>query len=88
VSPLDLLNPITLPMGLFMLAMSHLGDADARYSAGCWGELEWYRCYQETSGDIHTPAYMHAIRVGHNPVGSRRVHKSYVVRWVDTHLNR
>lgn len=70
---LNLLEPVSTIFGLVTLGLAYAPGVPAatRYEAGCWGTLSWYRCHQQNFADIHTPAYLHALRVGHNPYPRR-----------------
>lgn len=62
------MEPVSTLMGIFMLLGAHLsGNGGMRYSMNCWGMLSWHKCWEQNYSDIHTPAYFHALRVGHNP---------------------
>ena len=59
---------VSIFFGVVSLGVAHFGgDAETRYQADCFGSLSWYKCHQENFGNIHTPEYLHALRVGHNP---------------------
>ena len=59
---------ISIFFGIATFGIAHFGtDSNARYQASCYDTLSWYRCHEENFGNIHTPAYIHALHVGHNP---------------------
>jgi hypothetical protein len=62
------MEPVSLLFGILTLGIAHFGgSAEMRYQADCFGTLSWYKCNQAEFGNIHTPAYLHALHVGHNP---------------------
>lgn len=62
------MDPASIFFGLVTLGLAHFGtDTETRYEAGCWSMMAWYRCHQENFADVHTPAYMAAIKSGHDP---------------------
>jgi hypothetical protein len=73
MDPLSFIDPVGMVMGAFMMVGAHTGDADQRYEAACWDTLSWYRCHEENFGNVHTPAYMRTLAVGHNPGRPRTV---------------
>lgn len=61
-------EPVGLLFGIVTMGIAHFGTSgEARYEAGCWSEMSWYRCHQENFANIHTVKYMQALREGHNP---------------------
>ena len=68
--------PFSTVLSLFFSAATfgfgHFGDTEARYEADCWGMLAWHKCHVENFGNIHTPAYLAALRGGHAPMKGLR----------------
>lgn len=58
---------ISLVFSLAITICSNINcGGEFSYNARCAGWLNMYECHQQNYGNIHTPEYMQALKLGHN----------------------
>ena len=61
------MDPISIAMAGIIIGCSHHAFGNScDEDAECWSWLKMYECHEQYFGDIHTPAYMAALRNGKN----------------------
>lgn len=62
------MDPVSALMVVIIYACSqHALGNSCDEDAKCWQWQNMLACHERYFGDIHTPAYLHAVAVGHNP---------------------